>query len=101
MKKLFIVALLALGISGFAQEKRTKANKKLEQMATELSLNEEQKQSILVLLKEQEVLDNDAKTNPEKASENKKKSKELGKKINEFLTPEQLELKRSLHTKKQ
>ncbi len=40
-----------------------------------------------MLLKEQEVLDNEGKANPDKMSENKKKSKELGKKINELLTP--------------
>ena len=100
MKKLFIVALLALGMSGFAQEQRTKANKKMEQMAKDLTLNDEQKTSILVLLKEQEVLENDSKANPSNAKDNKKKRDELGKKINEILTPEQLELKRALQAAK-
>ncbi|MEL1242541.1 hypothetical protein [Flavobacterium flavipallidum] len=100
MKKLFIVALLALGMSGFAQVQRTKANKKMEQMAKDLTLNDEQKTSILVLLKEQEVLVNDSKANPSNAKDNKKKRDELGKKINEILTPEQLELKRALQAAK-
>ncbi|MEY2868615.1 MAG: hypothetical protein RIR01_1075 [Bacteroidota bacterium] len=100
MKKLFIVALLTLGISGFAQEQRTKANKKLDQMAKDLTLNDEQKTSILVLLKEQEVLENDSKANPSNAKDNKKKRDQLGKKINEILTPEQLELKHSLQAAK-
>jgi hypothetical protein len=100
MKKLFIVALLTLGISGFAQEQRTKANKKLDQMAKDLTLNDEQKTSILVLLKEQEVLENDSKANPSNAKDNKNKRDQLGKKINEILTPEQLELKHSLQAAK-
>ncbi|MBP6182207.1 hypothetical protein [Flavobacterium sp.] len=102
MKKLFIVALLAIGLSGFAQEgKKSYAEKKVEKMTAELSLKVDQQKLLMPLFEEQEILYNDIKANPDHKDDNRVKIKEIGKKINAILTSEQLELQKTLKVKKQ
>ncbi len=97
MKKLFITALLAIGLSGFAQEtKKSYSEKKVEKMTTELSLTTEQQKLLLPLFDEQEILYNDIKANPDNKDADKAKIREIGKKMNAILTPEQVALQKSL-----
>lgn len=102
MKKICIVALLALGLSGFAQEtKKNWSEKKVEKMTTELSLTAEQQKMMLPLFDEQKKLYDDIKANPETKDANRTKIREVGSKINAILTPEQKELQKMLKAKKQ
>lgn len=101
MKKLFIVALLALGLNGFAQEASAWSTKKLEKMTTELSLTAEQQKLMLPLFEEQKVLYDDIKANPNNKDADKAKIREIGKKMNAILTPEQLALQKELKAKKE
>lgn len=90
MKKLFIVALLALGLNASAQEaKRTWSEKKIETTYGALSLTEDQKKQMLPLFDEQEKLYKEIKTNPDTKDANRAQIKEIGKKLNAILTPEQ------------
>ena len=93
MKKLILVALLAAGLNGFAQEadKKGGADKMLQKMTTELSLTADQQATLKPILEEQAALKKDSKENPDHADANKEKAKELSKKIKGILTPEQLE----------
>ena len=93
MKKLILVALLAAGLNGFAQEadKKGGADKMLQKMTTELSLTADQQASLKPILEEQSALKKDSKENPDHADANKVKAKELSKKVKGILTPEQLE----------
>ena len=97
MKKLILVALLAAGLNGFAQEtdKKGGADKMLQKMTTELTLTADQQSSLKPILEEQSALKKDSKENPEHADANKVKVKELNKKIKEVLTPEQLEIQKA------
>ena len=96
MKKLFIVALLALGLNGFAQEVSAWSTKKVEKMTTELSLTAEQQKLMLPLFEEQKKYYDDIKANPDTKDANRAKIREVGNKINAILTPEQKELQKSL-----
>ncbi|MGQ7946160.1 hypothetical protein [Flavobacterium sp. WC2509] len=96
MKRLFIVALLALGLNGFAQEASAWSTKKLEKMTTELTLTAEQQKLILPLLEEQKVLYDDIKENPDNKDADKAKIREVGNKMQAILTPEQKETQKAL-----
>ena len=97
MKKLILVALLAIGLNGFAQEANKKggADKMLQKMTTELSLTADQQALLKPILEEQSALKKDSKENPDHADANKVKVKELNKKIKEVLTPAQLEIQKA------
>ncbi len=100
MKKLFITGLLAIALSGFAQEgKKTWSEKKVEKMTTELSLTAEQQKLMLPLFDEQKVLYDDIKANPDNKDADKVKIKEITKKMNAILTPEQKETQKALKAK--
>ncbi|SHH02253.1 hypothetical protein SAMN05443549_11117 [Flavobacterium fluvii] len=96
MKKLFIVALLALGLNGFAQEASASSIKKVEKMTAELSLTAEQQKLMLPLFEEQKVLYDDIKANPDNKEADKVKIKEITKKMNAILTAEQKETQKAL-----
>jgi len=97
MKKLILVALLAIGLNGFAQEagKKGGADKMMQKMTTELSLTADQQAAIKPIVEEQVALKKDSKENPDHADANKVKVKELNKKINGMLTPAQLEIQKA------
>jgi len=97
MKKLILVALLAIGLNGFAQEavKKGGADKMLQKMTTELSLTADQQAAIKPIVEEQVALKKDSKENPDHTDANKLKGKELSKKIKGMLTPEQLEIQKA------
>ena len=97
MKKLILVALLAIGLSGFAQEagKKGGADKMLQKMTTELSLTADQQAAIKPIIEEQMALKKDSKENPDHADANKVKGKEISKKIKGILTPAQLEIQKA------
>jgi hypothetical protein len=97
MKKLILVALLAIGLNGFAQEagKKGGADKMMQKMTTELSLTADQQVAIKPIVEEQVALKKDSKENPDHADANKEKGKELSKKIKGMLTPEQLEIQKA------
>lgn len=99
MKKLFIMALLAFGLNGFAQEVSPWSIKKVEKMTTELTLTAEQQKLMLPLFEEQKVLYDDIKANPDNKDADKAKIREIGKKINAILTPEQVALQKTLKAK--
>ena len=65
-------------------------------MDTELTLTEEQEETLMPLLEEKMELKNDTKENPGNEEDNKAKLKDLVKKINAVLTPEQKELRKQL-----
>lgn len=92
MKKIFIIALLALGLNGFAQEVSAWSIKKVQKMAVEMSLTAEQQKILLPLIEERRMLYEDIKANPGNKNANRFKIKEIGKKINAVLTPEQVDL---------
>ncbi len=92
MKKIFIAVLLALGLNGFAQEVSAWSIKKVKKMAVELSLTAEQQKILLPLIEERKVLYDDIKANPDHKDADKAKIREIGKKINAVLTPEQVDL---------
>lgn len=98
MKKLFIVALLALGLNGFAQ-KQTAAEKQLTKMTTDLSLTAEQQEQIKPIIEEQVAIRKDSKENPDNMEANKEKMKDLSKKMVTLLTPEQKKLRKELMEK--
>lgn len=100
MKKLFIVALLALGLNGFAQEISSWSTKKVEKMTTELSLTAEQQKLMLPLFEEQKKLYDDIKANPDTKDANRAKIREIGKLINAILTPEQVARQKELKANK-
>jgi protein CpxP len=100
MKKLFVIALLALGLNGFAQEVSAWAIKKVEKMTTELSLTAEQQKLLLPLFEEQKVLYDDIKANPDNKDADKAKIRDVAKKMNAILTPEQVVLQKELKAKK-
>ncbi|MCG9791277.1 hypothetical protein [Flavobacterium algicola] len=97
MKKLFIVALLAIGLTGFAQGGNKKKGQevstemRLKKMTEELSLNADQQAKMGVVLEEQAAIKKAMKENPDSREENKEKMKESGKKVKTILTPEQFE----------
>ena len=97
MKKLILVALLAIGLNGFAQEagKKGGADKMMQKMTTELSLTADQQVAIKPIVEEQVALKKDSKENPDHADANKEKGKELSKKIKGMLTPAQLEIQKA------
>ena len=97
MKKLILVALLAIGLNGFAQEagKKGGADKMMQKMTTELSLTADQQAAIKPIVEEQVALKKDSKENPDHADANKEKAKELSKKIKGMLTPAQLEIQKA------
>jgi len=97
MKKLILVAILATGLNGFAQEadKKGGADKMLQKMTTELSLTTDQQAAIKPIVEEQVALKKDSKENPDHADANKEKGKELSKKIKGMLTPAQLEIQKA------
>ena len=97
MKKLILVALLAAGLNGFAQEadKKGGADKMLQKMTTELSLTADQQAAIKPIVEEQVALKKDSKENPDHADANKEKGKELSKKIKGMLTSAQLEIQKA------
>jgi protein CpxP len=97
MKKLILVALLAAGLNGFAQEadKKGGTDKMLLKMTTELSLTADQQALLKPIVEEQSALKKDSKEIPDHAEANKVKVKELNKKIKEVLTPAQLEIQKS------
>lgn len=100
MKKLFIVALLAIGLNGFAQEVSAWSTKKVEKMTTELSLTAEQQKLMLPLFEEQKKIYDDIKANPDTKDANRAKIREIGKQINAILTPEQVARQKELKANK-
>ncbi|GGA70743.1 hypothetical protein GCM10008015_09450 [Flavobacterium palustre] len=100
MKKLFIVAILALGLNGFAQEVSAWSTKKVEKMTTELSLTAEQQKLMLPLFEEQKKIYDDIKANPDTKDDNRAKIREIVKQINAILTPEQLARQKELKANK-
>jgi polyhydroxyalkanoate synthesis regulator protein len=100
MKKLCIVALLALGLNGFAQEaKKNWSENKVEKMTTELSLTPEQQKLMLPLFDEQKKLYDDIKANPDTKDANRTKIREIANKMDAILTPDQVALQKSLRKK--
>ncbi|GIZ07540.1 hypothetical protein [Flavobacterium sp. UMI-01] len=97
MKKLLIIALLAIGLTGFAQEAKKKkggevsTEMRLKKMSDELALTADQQKKIAPVLEEQAALMKAIKENPDSKEENRNKMKETGKKMKEILTPEQFE----------
>lgn len=100
MKKLFIVALLALGLNGFSQEVSSWSAKKIEKMTTELSLTAEQQKLMLPLFEEQKKYFDDIKANPDTNDANRAKIREIQKQVNAILTPEQLTRQKELKANK-
>ncbi|MCW2118722.1 hypothetical protein [Flavobacterium sp. 7A] len=98
MKKLFIAALLVASLTGFAQKKNG-AEKMLDKMTTELSLTADQQAQLKPIFEEQAALQKDNKENPDNVDANKDKAKEIGKKINGILTPEQKKLRKEFQEK--
>ncbi len=96
MKKLFIVALLAIGLNGFAQEASAWSTKKLDKMTSELTLTAEQQKLMLPLLEEQKVLYDDIKANPGNKDVDRAKIREVGNKMQAILTSEQKETQKAL-----
>ena len=96
MKRLFIVALLALGLNGFAQETSAWAAKKIEKMTVELTLTTDQQKLLLPLFEEQKVLYDDIKANPDNKDADRAKIREIGNKMQAILTPEQKETQKAL-----
>lgn len=88
MKKLFIVALLAIGLTGFAQGGKKKGGQ--DKMVAELALTAEQQPKFEEIMKEKQTLQKAIKENPEDATA-KQSMKGIGKKIKDLLTPEQFE----------
>jgi len=100
MKKLIIAALLAVSLTGFAQEKKKSyAEKSLEKMTMELSLTPDQQAKIKPLYEAKGELGADTRKNPDHDEANKLKSKEYDKEINDILTKEQKELRKELREK--
>lgn len=99
MRKLFIAALLAIGLSSYAQVVSVWSTKKVEKMTSELSLTTEQQKLMLPLFEEQKVLYDDIKANPDNKDADRAKIREIGKKINAVLTPEQVALQKTLKAK--
>ena len=97
MKKLIFAVLLTASLNGFAQEagKKGGADKRLQELTTELSLTADQQAAIRPIVEEQVALKKDSKENPDHADANKIKIKELNKKIKEVLTPAQLEIQKA------
>lgn len=97
MKKLIIIALLAIGVTGFAQEGKKKkghevsTEMRLKKMTEELSLNADQQKKMAGVLEEQAAIKKAIKENPESKEENRGKMKETMKKMKEILSPEQFE----------
>ena len=97
MKKLLIIALVAIGISGYAQDGKKKkghevtTEMRLKKMTEELSLTADQQKQLTPVLEEQATIIKAIKENPESKDENKAKMRESGKKIKAILTPEQFE----------
>ncbi|MGA9639274.1 hypothetical protein [Flavobacterium sp.] len=98
MKKLIVIALLAISITGFAQEGKKKkgghevtTEMKLKKMTEELSLNADQQKQMAVVLEEQSAIMKASKENPDNKEENRGKMKEVSKKVKGILTPEQFE----------
>ena len=87
MKKLIFAVLLTASLNGFAQEagKKGGADKRLQELTTELSLTTDQQALLKPILEEQSVLRKDSKENPDHADANKLKIKELNKKVKEVL----------------
>lgn len=98
MKKLFIAALLAVSLTGFAQ-KKSASEKSLEKMTSELSLTADQQAKLKPILEEQDALKKDSKENPDNADANKEKGKEIGKKVSAILTAEQKQTRKELQEK--
>ncbi|WP_418262202.1 hypothetical protein [Flavobacterium faecale] len=97
MKRLLIIALLAVGLTGFAQEGKKKkggevsTEMRLKKMTEELALNADQQKKLTPVLEEQAAIKKAIKENPDSKEENRAKMKETGKKLKEILTPEQFE----------
>lgn len=70
-------------------------------MTTELSLTAEQQKLMLPLFEEQKVLYDDLKANPDNKEADKAKIREIAKKMNAILTPEQIALQKELKAKKE
>lgn len=106
MKKLFIIALLAIGISGFAQQGKKKkghevtTEMRVKKMTEELSLTADQQKQIMPVLEEQATIMKAIKENPDSKDENRAKMKEAGKKMKAILTPEQFEKWKASNGKK-
>jgi Spy/CpxP family protein refolding chaperone len=92
---------LAIGLNGFAQEISSWSSKKVEKMTTELTLTAEQQKLMLPLFEEQKVLYDDIKANPDNKDADRIKIREIGKKMNAILTPEQVALQKTLKAKKE
>jgi len=96
MKKVIFVALLAASLSGFAQEsKKGGVDKMLVKMTTELTLTADQQEKLKPILEEQQALKKDSKENPDNAEANKAKVKDIKKRIQAILTPEQKEIQKA------
>ena len=95
MKKVIIVALLAIGLTGFAQEGKKKkghehsTEMRLKKMTEELTLTAEQQKQMTSIIEEQQALKKANKENLDNKEANKGKMKEIAKKVEGILTPEQ------------
>lgn len=94
MKKVIIVALLALSVTGFAQEGKKKkgpeqsTEMRLKKLTEELTLTADQQKQMASVIEEQAAL---KKSNQDNQEANKGKMNELSQKVKGILTPEQFE----------
>ena len=102
MKKLIIAAILAVSLTGFAQEGKKKpsyAEKAIEKMTMDLSLTADQQAKLKPLYEAKGELKKDDKANPDHVEDNKLKNKEIDKEVNSILTKEQKDLRKELREK--
>lgn len=96
MKKLIIVAILAIGLTGFAQEGKKgrrpaeeTIEMKVKKLTEELTLNADQQNKITSIIQEHVAKRKDNKENSENKEANKGEMKVFTDKIKAVLTPEQ------------
>lgn len=98
MKLIIVMALLATSLTGFAQDsEKNDVNKALKKMTYDLTLTVYQQDLVLPILEAQMELQKDSQKNPDHLQENIVKMKALNKKLDEILTPEQKEARKTTH----
>ncbi len=97
MKKIIMMAFLATSLTGFAQDSEKKdVNSALKKMTIDLTLTVYQQDLVLPILEEQMALQKDSESNPANQEANIAKVRELSKKLDEILTPEQKEARKAI-----
>ncbi len=97
MKKVFVIALLAIGLTSFAQEGKKKnrpeqnIEMRINKISQELALNEDQKKQLGALMNDFETFKSDKKEKLDNKKPNKRKLKEFSERMKNILTPEQFE----------